>query len=133
PGQDTSGPAASGASLSDYVQVVQNGTLTVTKAPVVISTALSTPSIAYGLNVTMTANVASTTSGVPTGTIKFVENGNAVGSAALANGIATFTTAGLQVGTHVIVPVYSGDTDFTASTASASSSGSNTVVITPLD
>jgi hypothetical protein len=133
PGQYPIVPAASGAKLSDYVQVVQNGTLTVTKAPVVITTTLSTPSIAYGLNVTMTANIASTTSGVPTGTIKFLDNGNAVGSAVLSNGVATFTTAGLQVGTHVIVPVYSGDTDFVATTASASSSGSNTVVITPLD
>jgi hypothetical protein len=133
PGQYPIVPAASGGRLSDYVQVIQNGTLTVTKAPVVITTALSTPSIAYGLNVTMTANVASTTSGVPTGTIKFLDNGNAVGSAVLTNGIATFTTAGLQVGTHVIVPVYSGDTDFIASAASASSSGSNTILITPLD
>src|SRR5258708_23086521 len=65
--------------------------------------------------------------------LKFLDNGNAVGSDVLSNGVATSTTAGLQVGTHVIVPVYSGDTDFIASTASASSSGSNTVVITPLD
>jgi hypothetical protein len=133
PGQYPIVPTASGANLSDYVVVVQNGTLTVTKAPVVITTALSTPSVAYGLNVTMTANVASTTSGVPTGTIKFLDNGNSIGSAVLSNGVATFTTAGLSVGTHVIVPVYSGDTDFIASTASASSSGSNTVLVTPLD
>jgi hypothetical protein len=133
PGQYPIVPTAAGANLSDYVVVLQNGTLSVTKAPVVITTTLSTPSIAYGLNVTMTATIASTTSGVPTGTIKFLDNGNTVGSAVLSNGVATFTTAGLQVGTHVIVPVYSGDTDFIASTASASSSGSNTVLITPLD
>jgi hypothetical protein len=81
----------------------------------------------------MTANIVSTTSGVPTGTIKFLDNGNTVGSAVVSNGIATFTTAGLQVGTHVIVPIYSGDTDFIANSASAFSSASNTVVITPLD
>jgi hypothetical protein len=133
PGQYPIVPAASGVNLSNYVQVVQNGTLTVTKAPVVITTTLSTPSIAYGLNVTMTATVASTTSGMPTGTIKFLDNGNIVGSAVLSNGVATFITAGLQVGTHVIVPSYGGDTDFISSTASATSSGSNTIVITPLD
>jgi hypothetical protein len=133
PGQYPIIPAASGINLPDYVLVVQNGTLTVTQAPVVITTALSTPSIAFGLNVTMTANVASTTSGAPTGTVKFLDNGNPIGTAVLSNGVATFTTAGLQVGTHVIVPVYSGDTDFIASTASASLSGSNTIVITPLD
>jgi hypothetical protein len=133
PGQYPIIPAASGTNLSDYVLVVRNGTLTVTQAPVVITTALSTPSIAFGLNVTMTANVASTTSGIPTGTVKFLDNGNPIGTAVLSNGVATFTTAGLQVGTHIIVPVYSGDTDFIASTASASSSSSNTVLITPLD
>jgi hypothetical protein len=133
PGQYPIIPAASGTNLSNYVVAAQNGTLTVTKAPVVITTALSAPSLAYGLNVTMTANVASTTSGGPTGTIKFLDNGNPVATVVLTNGVATFTTAGLQVGTHVIVPVYSGDTDFVATTASASSSGSNTVLITPLD
>jgi hypothetical protein len=81
----------------------------------------------------MTATVASTTSGVPTGTVKFLDNGSLIGTATLSNGVATYTTAGLSVGTHVIVPVYSGDTDFSANTASGSSSGSNTVLITPLD
>ena len=56
PGQYPIIPAASGTNLSDYVLVVQNGTLTVTQAPVVITTTLNTPSIAFGLNVTMTAN-----------------------------------------------------------------------------
>jgi hypothetical protein len=50
----------------------------------------------------------------------------------MSNGVATFTSAGLSVGTHVIVAVYSGDTDFAPITASAAT-GSNTVVITPLD
>ena len=133
PGQYPIVPTASGANLSDYTLVVHNGVLTVTQAPVVITTSLSTPSIAFGLNVTMTATVASTTSGVPTGTVKFLDNGSLIGTATLSNGVATYTTAGLSVGTHVIVPVYSGDTDFSANTASASSSGSNTVLITPLD
>jgi hypothetical protein len=133
PGQYPIVPTVSGANLSDYTLVVHNGTLTVTQAPVVITTSLSTPSIAFGLNVTMSATVASTTSGVPTGTVKFLDNGSLIGTATLSNGVATYTTAGLSVGTDVIVPVYSGDTDFSANTASGSSSGSNTVLITPLD
>jgi hypothetical protein len=60
-------------------------------------------------------------------------SGTQLNATASVPGVATFTTAGLQVGTHVIVPVYSGNTDVLASTASASSSGSNTVLITPLD
>jgi len=132
PGQYPIIPTAAGANLSDYTLVIQNGMLTVTQAPVVITTTLSTSSIAFGLNVTMTANVASTTTGIPTGTIKFLDNGNTLGSAALSNGVATFTSAGLSVGTHVIVAVYSGDTDFSPNTASAAT-GTNTIVITPLD
>ena len=132
PGQYPIVPTASGANLSDYIQVVQNGTLTVTQAPALITTTLSASSIAYGLNVTMTATVASSTTGVPTGTIKFLDNGNIIGSATLSNGVATFTSAGLSVGTHVIVAVYSGDTDFAPNTASAAT-GANTIVITPLD
>jgi hypothetical protein len=132
PGKYPIVPTASGATLSDYTLVVQNGTLTITQAPAVITTTLSTPSTAYGLNVTMTANVASTTSGTPTGTVKFLDNGNTLGSAVLSNGVASFTTAALSVGTHVIVVVYSGDTDFSPNTASAAT-GTNTIVITPLD
>jgi hypothetical protein len=132
PGQYPIVPTASGANLSDYTVVVKNGTLTVTQAPVVVTTTLNTATIAYGLNVTMTATVASTTTGVPTGSIKFLDNGNAIGTAVLFNGVATFTSAGLSVGTHVIVAVYSGDTDFAPFTASAAT-GSDTVVITPLD
>jgi hypothetical protein len=132
PGQYPIVPTASGANLSDYTLIVQNGTLTVTKAPVVITTTLSAPSIAFDLNVTMTANIASTTSGIPTGTVKFLDNGNALGTAVLSNGVASFTTAGLAVGTHVIAVVYSGDNDFSPNTASAAT-GTNTVVITPLD
>src|SRR5205823_6731799 len=45
PGQYPIVPSASGAKLSDYAEVMQNGMLTVTKAPVVITTSLSTPSI----------------------------------------------------------------------------------------
>ena len=125
-------PSVSGAHLSDYTQIVENGTLTVAKAPVVVTTTLSTSSIAVGLNVTITASVDSTTTGTPTGTVTFLDNGTSIGSGTLANGAATFTTSALQVGNHVITASYSGDLDFVANTVAASS-GANTVTITPLD
>jgi hypothetical protein len=125
-------PAVAGTNLADYTQVVQNGTLSVTKAPTVTTTTLSTTSIAYDLNVTATATVASTTSGTPTGIVNFFDNGNLLGTGTLSNGVATYSTTALTVGTHVITVVYSGDVNFSSSSVSGAT-GANTVVITPLD
>ncbi len=125
-------PAAAGTNLADYTQVVQNGTLSITQAPAITTMTLSTTSIAYGLNVTLSVNVASTTSGTPTGTVQFFDNGNPLATATLSNGTASYSTTTLAVGTHVILAIYSGDTNFSSSTASAAS-GANTITITPLD
>ncbi len=132
PGQYPIIPAATGTNVNDYIQVVQNGMLTVTKAPAITTLSLSTTNIAYDLPVTFTANVASTTSGQPTGTVSLFDNGNALATATLTNGVASYSTTALSVGTHVITAVYSGDVDFNSSTASATS-GANTITITPLD
>jgi hypothetical protein len=131
-GQYTIVPAAVGVDLSDYLQIIQNGTLSVMQAPVIMTTNLSTNLIVSGLNVTMTTSVASTTSGTPTGTVNFFDNGNPLGTVVLSNGIATYSTTTLPVGTNVISTIYSGDTNFTQSSASGAS-GSTTVNVTPLD
>ena len=125
-------PSVTGTNLANYTQVVQNGTLSITKAPALTTTTLSTTSIPYGLNVTITATVASTTSGSPTGTVNFLDNGTPLGTVTVSNGVATFSSAALPVGNNVITAVYSGDTNFSPSTASGSS-GATTVLITPLD
>jgi len=125
-------PAVTGTNLADYTQVVQNGTLAITKAPALTTTTLSTTNIPYGLNVTITATVASTTSGTPTGTVNFFDNGTPLGTGSVSNGVATFSSSSLPVGNNVITAVYSGDVNFSSSTASGSS-GSTTVLITPLD
>ncbi|HEX3966888.1 MAG TPA: Ig-like domain repeat protein, partial [Edaphobacter sp.] len=125
-------PSVTGNNLSDYTQVVQNGTLSVTKAPAITTTTLSTSTIAFGLNVTLTATVKSTTTGTPTGNVSFFDNGTPLGTGTLSNGVATFSSTTLPVGTNVITAVYSGDTNFSSSTASGTS-GSTTVLITPLD
>jgi hypothetical protein len=131
-GQYSIVPSVAGSNLSDYSQVVQNGTLTISKAPVVITTSLSTGSITVGLNVTMTATVASTTTGVPTGTITFLDNGNSLGSGTLSNGVASFSTSALQIGKHVITAAYRGDVNFAAGTTSGAS-GATTITINPMD
>jgi hypothetical protein len=132
PGQYPIIPAATGVNVTDYLQVVQNGMLTITKAPAITTLSLSTNNIAYDLPVTFTANVATTTTGQPTGTVNFFDNGNLLSTATLTTGVATYSTTALSVGTHVITAVYSGDVDFNSSTASANS-GANTITIAPLD
>jgi hypothetical protein len=125
-------PTASGTDLGDYMEVVQNGTLSIVKAPVITTTTVSTAAIAFGLPVTMSTSVISTTSGTPTGTVSYFDNGNLLGTATLVNGVASLSTSTLSVGSHVILALYSGDGNFLATTASANS-GTSTVLITPLD
>ena len=131
-GQYSIVPSVTGTDLGDYTEVVQNGTLSVTQAPAITTTSLSATTIAYGLNVTITATVTSTTSGTPTGTVKFFDNGTLLGTGSLTNGTTSFSSSSLSVGTNVITAIYSGDINFSPSSATGSS-GTNTVLITPLD
>ena len=68
--------------------------------------------------VTFTATVTSGTGATPTGTITFMENGNALGAALLnASGVATFATSSLELGSYNITASYGGDANFSASTS----------------
>jgi hypothetical protein len=83
------------------------------------STSLSSnvnPSV-FGQAVTFTATV---TGGVPNGELVTFKNGaSTLGTAALAGGVATFTTSTLAVGTRSIKATYSGDSKLLASTSNA--------------
>jgi len=73
-----------------------------------------------GTTVTFTATVSSSTSGTPTGTVNFFDNSTLIGSAPLpSNGIASFTTSSLLVGTHSIAASYQGDANYAGSESSA--------------
>ncbi len=73
--------------------------------------------------VTFTARVTGN-GGTPTGTVNFIANGIAIGSASLSAGTATLTYSSLAVGTYTVSASYGGDA---ADAASASSSLSETV------
>jgi hypothetical protein len=87
------------------------------------SVATSPATSVFGQSVTLTATVTSNTSGttpaVPQGgTVQFKADGTAIGSpAAVTNGSASLSYAGLAVGNHSITAVYSGDADFNGSTS----------------
>ncbi len=73
----------------------------------------------YGELVTFTATVKSALDGVPTGIVSFLSNGTSIGTGTLSNGVATFATYKLPLGTNSITAVYAGSTDYTASTSVA--------------
>lgn len=123
-------PSVTGAGLSDYAVTYANGTLTVTQATSTTSLSTSSTAITPGQNFTLTAQVASSTTGTPTGTVTFYDGTTSLGTFALSSGAASYSTASLAAGeTHTFTASYSGDQNFSASSTSSSS----VVTSAPLD
>jgi hypothetical protein len=82
-----------------------------------------------GLPVTFTATVGAVApaSGVPTGTVTFMDGSNVIATQPLSGGTASITSSGLALGNHSITAVYSGDGDFQGSTSSVV----NQVIVPP--
>jgi hypothetical protein len=83
---------------------------------------LSVNPVSYGQPVTVssTISVVAPSVGNPTGTITFKDGSAVLGTSALVSSSASFTTTNrLLAGNHTISVVYSGDTNFSASSASA--------------
>jgi len=72
-----------------------------------------------GLPLLLSANVGSTTQGLPTGTVTFLDNGTVVTTATLMNGAANGTYLSPGTGAHSLVAQYGGDGNFLASTSQA--------------
>jgi hypothetical protein len=116
-------PAVSGGDLSNYAVSVLNGALSVTQAaPTTTLTAKAGAVSSSGESMTLTANVASTTRGTPTGTVVFYGGVAALCTATLdSTGVANCATT-LAVGsTYSLTAVYNGDINFISSTSSATS------------
>jgi hypothetical protein len=123
-------PSVAGADLSDYTQVVTDGTLTIAQAASTTSLIASATSITPGEPLTLTATVASATTGTPTGSVTFYDNTIPLGTVQLTNGTASYVTSALAPGiAHSISATYSGDMNFTASSTTASL----TVTVAPLE
>ena len=73
----------------------------------------------FGESVTFRASVLPEVSGLPTGTVTFLDGTIPFGSGPLANGVASVTISTLTVGTHNITAGYGGDLNFTGSTSPA--------------
>ncbi len=96
---------------------------TVNKVPTGTTLSANTTSSVFGVSDTLEASVVSLinpVSGVPTGTVIFVDGSTAIDTAILdGSGKAVFITSALAVGVHSITANYAGDANFTSSLSAA--------------
>jgi len=94
---------------------------TVNQAPTTTALTSSANPSSYGQTLTLTASVATSFGGSPTGTVTFFDGGTQIGSASVSGGFARFTAAAtsLSAGSHSIVASYGGDANFTGSSSIA--------------
>jgi len=112
--------AASGSVTFSGAGVVTQGVLltgTATKAATVTVLTSSVAAPFVNQPVTFTATVQPAGLGTPTGNVTFSSNGSSLGTVALVNRVAAFTTSFAAGGSYSISAVYGGDTNFNGSTA----------------
>jgi hypothetical protein len=96
-------------------------TQTVGQASTSTTVTSSTNPSTFGQAVTFTATVAAAppSTGVPTGTVAFLDGSATLATASLSSGTASFTTTALSAGSHTITVSYAGDGNFAGSTSAA--------------
>jgi sugar lactone lactonase YvrE len=105
-----------GPASGNYAVSLSPGSGSLTVVPAASIVTLSPPANAYaGLPLQLSAQVVSTTRGVPTGSVEFLDGGVSVASATLVNGSATAIDLAPVSGSHTLVAAYSGDQNFTPS------------------
>ena len=121
-------PGVAGTNLGDYTQTITNGTLTVIQAGTSTTLGASGTVTPSGTSATLTAQVASKTSGAPTGTVSFYSDKTLLGSSPVSGGMASYTALLAAGSTYSLTAVYNGDTNFTISSSSAT-----VITAAPLD
>ena len=102
-------------------------TQTVTAAATTTALTSSLNPASFGQNVVFTATV---TPSAAIGSVTFTDGSTLLGTASLAGGMATFSTAGLTAGTHSITASYAGNPSFNASASAALSQTVNLAATT---
>jgi sugar lactone lactonase YvrE len=107
------GPAAGNYSIANPA-----ATLTINPAPALITLSNPTATTTTGSPLTLTAQVASTTSGTPTGSITLIDSGNPLSTSPLSStGTTLFTIPSITQGAHSFTAFYSGSANFTSGTS----------------
>ena len=97
---------------------ISSGSLQVTQAA--SKTLLTTVTQGYaGMPLQLSANAVSSTSGKPTGAVKFLDAGLVVATGTLVNGSASAMYLAPAAGTRTLSAQYSGDANFTPSSSAA--------------
>ena len=99
---------------------MMGGTLTVQKAATTVLLQSNASPSTVGRSITFTARVsaASPGSGVVGGTVTFKNGATVLGTGTLTNGVATFQTTALALGSSSITAVYAGNGNYTTKTSS---------------
>jgi sugar lactone lactonase YvrE len=107
----------SGPGSGNYTVVMSaaSGALQIVPAASVTAAQPLTQNSYAGLPLLLSANVASTTQGTPTGMVTFLDNGAVVTTAPLVNGVATGTYLSPAAGLHSMAVSYGGDANFQSS------------------
>jgi hypothetical protein len=106
------------ATLVDPNSKLGNYTVTNTPAAFVITKATPTDALAASANSILTQNTEtltatiSSSAGVPTGSVNFLDGTTLLSTVPLTNGVAVLSTASLTIGSHSITAAYSGDNNF---------------------
>jgi hypothetical protein len=104
-------PVYVGSTSTVYNETIAQGTAAVTL------TSPATSPVTYGSVVALSAQVASTTSGTPTGTVTFTDGGTNIGQGTLSSGVASGGSVKPTGGNHTIAASYGGDTNFAAASS----------------
>jgi uncharacterized protein (TIGR03437 family) len=101
-----------------------SGTLNLTVSRIAATLTITPPSpvAVFGQPVTLTAQIqpSAQSTGTPAGTVQVLDNGAAFGTAAaVSNGKAVLSLAGLAPGAHSIAVQYSGDGNFSSASGTA--------------
>lgn len=105
---------ASGAAGTNYTIGYVAGTLTIEKASTTGSLVSSKNPALPGEQVTFTftAQTVAPGAGLPDGTVTFEADGSVIGTATLAGGTAGFAATSLALGSHALVAIYAGSSNF---------------------
>jgi sugar lactone lactonase YvrE len=109
-----------GNAAGDYTLTVSSGVVAIGKAPPTVMLTSSSTAMTPGSPLNLSVQVASSTSGTPTGNVTFLDGGTALAIVPVnPAGSANFSTASLAAGTHSMAATYSGDADFLPATSTA--------------
>ena len=97
---------------SDLTSTSSAVTQVVNQAPTTTTLSSASNPSTYGQAIIFTATVSSPSA---TGIVTLMDGSTSLATAAPTGGVASFTIAGLSVGTHSLTAIYSGDTNYLAS------------------